>query len=89
MCVSLPVIYFFFKETTQKSLEEIDLLFGSTSGMSPKKTAKPADLGQAAEKETGITVANVEHTHTGSNVDMQVKGKGVMANDQEFPSHCS
>ena len=28
MCVSLPVIYFLFKETTQKSLEEIDLVFG-------------------------------------------------------------
>ncbi|KAL1964158.1 hypothetical protein VTN77DRAFT_7246 [Rasamsonia byssochlamydoides] len=28
VCVTLPVIYFFFKETKQKSLEEIDLLFG-------------------------------------------------------------
>ncbi|KAJ5601723.1 hypothetical protein N7510_011257 [Penicillium lagena] len=28
LCVSLPVIYFFFQETKQKSLEEIDLLFG-------------------------------------------------------------
>ena len=26
--ITLPVVYFLFKETTQKSLEEIDLLFG-------------------------------------------------------------
>lgn len=28
MCVTIPTIFFWFKETKQKSLEEIDLLFG-------------------------------------------------------------
>lgn len=28
MCITIPTIFFWFKETKQKSLEEIDLLFG-------------------------------------------------------------
>lgn len=28
VCVTIPTIFFWFKETKQKSLEEIDLLFG-------------------------------------------------------------
>ena len=28
ICVTFPVIFFFFKETKQVSLEDIDLLFG-------------------------------------------------------------
>lgn len=28
VCVTIPTIFFWFKETNQKSLEEIDLLFG-------------------------------------------------------------
>lgn len=28
ICVTIPTVYFLFEETKQKSLEEIDLLFG-------------------------------------------------------------
>lgn len=56
ICITLPVIYFCFKETKQKSLEEIDLLFGGRAlGTLPENMA---DKGE----ETGISVTNVEHS---------------------------
>jgi hypothetical protein len=55
ICITLPVIYFFFKETKQKSLEEIDLLFGGRAlGTLPENVAEKAE-------ETGVSVTNVEH----------------------------
>ncbi|PKX92235.1 sugar porter family MFS transporter [Aspergillus novofumigatus IBT 16806] len=55
ICVTLPVIYFCFKETKQKSLEEIDLLFGGRAlGTLPENVAEKGE-------ETGISVTNVEH----------------------------
>lgn len=56
ICVSLPVIYFFFKETTKKSLEDIDLLFGG-----PVLDAAGEGTADGAEKDAGIAVT-VENT---------------------------
>ncbi|RJE18102.1 MFS sugar transporter [Aspergillus sclerotialis] len=64
MCVSLPVIYFLFKETTQKSLEEIDLLFGGPAlGILPNgiREIQP-NLEQEKGKDSEIVVENVENT---------------------------
>lgn len=56
ICVSLPVIYLFFKETTKKSLEDIDLLFGR-----PVLDAAGEGTADGAEKDAGIAVT-VENT---------------------------
>lgn len=64
MCVSLPVIYFLFKETTQKSLEEIDLVFGGpASGNFPNgiREIQP-DLDEEKGKDSEIVVESVENT---------------------------
>ncbi|KAJ5643829.1 uncharacterized protein N7484_006336 [Penicillium longicatenatum] len=37
LCVSFPIIYFFFRETKQKTLEEIDLLFDRSLGVSEEE----------------------------------------------------
>lgn len=63
--VSLPVIHLFFKETTQKTLEEIDQLFGgSTLDILPKDTRKMGPdilrVDEGKEEDTGISVENVE-----------------------------
>ncbi|KAJ5115412.1 hypothetical protein NUU61_001171 [Penicillium alfredii] len=61
LCITLPVIYFFFQETKQKSLEEIDLLFGgralgplsdvSVEGMGPEARAEKEDMGSTMNVE--------------------------------------
>ncbi len=56
--VTIPVVYFFFKETKQVSLEDIDLLFGERAmGALPDDLSKvqhtQIELGSlAADKDT-------------------------------------
>ncbi|KAH8424026.1 uncharacterized protein LDX57_001781 [Aspergillus melleus] len=58
--VTLPTVYFFFKETKQKSLEEIDLLFGGRAlGSLPEDVTAKGNLEMA---ETEVATANVEHS---------------------------
>ncbi|KAI2866612.1 hypothetical protein CBS12448_908 [Aspergillus niger] len=66
VCITLPTVYFFFKETNQKSLEEIDLLFGGRAlGMLPEDVAaKGGTVETEKAEETGVSVINVEHTST-------------------------
>jgi hypothetical protein len=65
LCISLPVIYFFFQETKQKSLEEIDLLFGGRSsalqedGVSERDTKR--DIQHFDKAEMGVSATNVEN----------------------------
>lgn len=61
LCVSFPVIYFFFKETKQQTLEEIDLLFGEQV-----LERVPERRGGEDEKEavvgSSMNVENIEAT---------------------------
>ncbi|KAJ5539981.1 hypothetical protein N7513_008313, partial [Penicillium frequentans] len=43
LCVSFPIIYFFFQETKQKSLEEIDLLFDRSLDRVSKTVVQESD----------------------------------------------
>jgi hypothetical protein len=52
--VSLPVIFFFFRETKLKTLEEIDLLFGQV----PDIISDRDEL--AMEKDVGVS-ATIEN----------------------------
>lgn len=64
VCITIPTVFFFFKETKQKSLEEIDLLFGGRAlGTLPENVeAKAAEVELNKVEETGVSYANVEHT---------------------------
>jgi hypothetical protein len=64
LCISFPVIFFLFKETKQKSLEEIDSLFNRSAGLSEvameqfetdKQKTKHFD-----KEEIDITATNIE-----------------------------
>jgi hypothetical protein len=63
ICVTFPVIFFFFKETTQVSLEDIDLLFGERApGTLPEDLSKgivvQATVKTEAEAETAEAAEN-------------------------------
>lgn len=50
--VTIPVVFFFFKETKQLSLEEIDLLFGERAlGSLPDDISKGIEHTGAVETE--------------------------------------
>ena len=55
LCVSFPVIFFFFRETKLKTLEEIDLLFGQ----GPDIVSESEELGM--EKDIGVS-STIENT---------------------------
>ncbi|KAF9894179.1 hypothetical protein FE257_009152 [Aspergillus nanangensis] len=56
VCVTIPTIFFWFKETKQKSLEEIDLLFGGRALGALNDDLNP----KALELESDGTVQQVE-----------------------------
>lgn len=67
LCVTLPVVYFFFVETTKVSLEDIDLLFGEgrALGTLPDDLHKgvemqPADVGGRKEGEATTTAVETQ-----------------------------
>lgn len=63
LCVSLPVIYFFFRETKQKTLEEIDLLFGDqVLGRIPEERGVQMPTEKDEKDEMGASAVNVENT---------------------------
>lgn len=57
VCVSFPIIYFFFQETKQKTLEEIDLLFERRSLDQP---SDEVERQVKSVKEMGVSSLNVE-----------------------------
>ncbi|CEJ56269.1 Putative Function: high affinity glucose transporter (Precursor) [Penicillium brasilianum] len=58
LCVSLPVIYFYFPETKQKTLEEIDQLFERVLERTPEEgnVVHP----RSEKEEAGVTAMNIE-----------------------------
>ncbi|KAK4993609.1 hypothetical protein LTR50_000219 [Elasticomyces elasticus] len=52
--VTIPTVFFVFKETTQKSLEEIDLLFGERVVGMPASGGEQKRLESAAYRETAV-----------------------------------
>lgn len=62
LCVSFPVIFFFFRETKQKTLEEIDLLFGDrVLGTIPEGIQVQGPTARDEKGEMGASAMNVEH----------------------------
>lgn len=61
LCVTFPVIFFFFKETKQVSLENIDLLFGERA-----LGTLPDDLHKEG-MEMRSTAVEVEHSEKRDN----------------------
>lgn len=56
LCISFPVIFFFFPETKQKTLEEIDELFGQRI-----LERTPDEAGRTEKEEAGVSATNVEN----------------------------
>ncbi|KAJ5728434.1 hypothetical protein N7493_004764 [Penicillium malachiteum] len=56
LCVSLPIIYFFFRETKQKSLEEIDLIFEQRL---PDRSSVDLDAELGKEVHADVSRANI------------------------------
>ncbi|KAK5006408.1 hypothetical protein LTR28_006536, partial [Elasticomyces elasticus] len=54
VAVTIPTVFFVFKETTQKSLEEIDLLFGERASGMPASGGEEKRLESAAHRETAV-----------------------------------
>lgn len=70
ICVTFPVIFFFFKETTQVSLEDIDLLFGERAlGTLPDDLHhKGVETHGAAAEVEAAPQPEVQHVHAGEKV---------------------
>ncbi|KAK5128472.1 hypothetical protein LTR85_003140 [Meristemomyces frigidus] len=67
--VTIPTIFFWFKETNQKSLEEIDLLFGERAlGTLPQDLEKQ-DVEDALRRESVANEKGVGVNHTEMHVD--------------------
>jgi hypothetical protein len=66
--VTLPVIWFFFVETTGVSLEDIDLLFGEGRALG----TLPDDLHKESEIQTG-QVGHVEESKDGEVATMAME----------------
>lgn len=66
LCVSLPVIYFFFQETKQKTLEEIDLLFERRSLDGVSSIVADEAVVQLESGKIGVSATTVEHVGAGS-----------------------
>lgn len=63
LCVTFPVIFFFFKETKQVSLEDIDLLFGERAlGTLPDDLHKEG----MEMRSTAVEVENAEKRDDGN-----------------------
>lgn len=62
ICVTLPVVFFVFKETTKVSLEDIDLLFGEgrALGTLPDNLHKGVEMQQPAGEKKGEETTAVE-----------------------------
>lgn len=58
--MSFPVIYFLFPETKQKTLEEIDQLFGRARGRIPED-GNVVHPRSEKEEEAGVTAMNIEN----------------------------
>jgi hypothetical protein len=56
--VSLPVIYFYFPETKQKTLEEIDQLFERVLERNPEEGSVVHP--RSEKEEAGVTAMNIE-----------------------------
>lgn len=66
ICVTLPVVFFFFVETTKVSLEDIDLLFGEGRALG----TLPNDLHKSVEMQ-GVGVGEKEGDATAKAVETQ------------------
>lgn len=63
LVVTFPVVFFFFKETKQVSLEDIDLLFGERAlGTLPDDLQKEGGMGTATHVQDAETRREVEGT---------------------------
>ncbi|KAL2222604.1 putative MFS sugar transporter [Thermoascus aurantiacus ATCC 26904] len=63
LCVALPVIYFLFQETKQKSLEEIDLLFGGRALGTLREDVADKDFEVQHVENKKPTAENIEHSN--------------------------
>lgn len=61
--VTIPTIWFLFKETNKKSLEEIDLLFGERALGTLPEQIEAKDVDDAIRRESTADEKNMEVSH--------------------------
>ncbi|WPH02755.1 MFS glucose transporter mfs1 [Acrodontium crateriforme] len=71
LVITLPTVYFFFKETNQKSLEEIDLLFGDGGVIAARSQEKGENLNELS-RQGDVRRNSVEADH----IDFRAPGIG-------------